>query len=300
MALKKVFGACTQVHGREPPPPGRGSGGADAWDLSRSVWPPQFGAIGHLAGLTPLFEWHVRTTTTTTTTTTSVAILAHVATTDQLNTLFVGCWNGSSPGVSGAVVEPQQMVSEGWNFVKQLAATVGLYAATLFCWTRPPRLLACLPLPLVALPSVGLALWVPVAFVFSMFRWVLRCCQPRCWLRLRCSWGWARWLLDWRLILRVWSFLRSMRLLGLLRRYLWFFFQIAATGGPAAFVPWVFVIAFAALSVVHAFKVFVRFAGRPGFTPFKDETHETTRVDMLQVTLSLSEKFLRSALLVTP
>ena len=64
-------------------------------------------------------------------------------------------------------------------------------------------------------------------------------------------------------------------------------FQIAATGGPAAFVPWVFVIAFAALSVVHAFKVFVRFAGRPGFTPFKDETHETTRVDMLQVTLSL-------------
>ena len=39
--------------------------------------------------------------------------------------------NGSSFGVSGAVVEPQQ-VSEGWNSMKQLAAILGLCAAIFF------------------------------------------------------------------------------------------------------------------------------------------------------------------------
>ena len=40
-----VFEACTQVHGRWPPSSGRGSGGADAWDLSRVVWLPRISCI---------------------------------------------------------------------------------------------------------------------------------------------------------------------------------------------------------------------------------------------------------------
>ena len=56
-----------------------------------------------------------------------------------------------------------------------------------------------------------------------------------------------------------------------------------ATAWPAALVgllPGVFVIAFAALSVVYAFRVFGRFAGRPGFAPLVDEAHETAQVDV--------------------
>ena len=79
--------------------------------------------------------------------------------------------NGSSPWVSGAVVEKQLIVVEGWNSVKQLAAILGLYAATFFL-TRPPRLPACLPrspcpLPLVALPFMDLAPWVSARQLFS-------------------------------------------------------------------------------------------------------------------------------------
>ena len=53
-------------------------------------------------------------------------------------------------------------------------------------------------------------------------------------------------------------------------------FDIAATAGPAALVPGVFVIAFAALSVVLAFRMRVSFAGRPGPAPFEDEVKVVT------------------------
>ena len=79
---------------------------------------------------------------------------------------------------------------EDWNPVKQLAAIWGLYDATFFLLDAAASP-ACLAL--VALPFMGLAPWVPVAVVFSMFRWALRCCQLRCWLRLRsCARGSAR------------------------------------------------------------------------------------------------------------
>ena len=38
--------------------------------------------------------------------------------------------NGSSSGVSRALVEPQLVLVEGWNSVKQVVAFLGLYAAT--------------------------------------------------------------------------------------------------------------------------------------------------------------------------
>ena len=101
------------------------------------------------------------------------------------------------PGaVSGAVAEPHQMLV-GWNSVKQLAAILGLYAATfvLDATASPACLFAAtaLPVALVTLPFLGLASWVPVAVVFSMFRWVQRCCQLRCWLRsCSCTRGFAQ------------------------------------------------------------------------------------------------------------
>ena len=75
------------------------------------------------------------------------------------------------PGsVSGAVVEPQQK-SEGWNSVKQLAATWGLYAATfvLDATASPACLFAATALlvALVALPFLGLAPWVPRGSCFQ-------------------------------------------------------------------------------------------------------------------------------------
>ena len=74
------------------------------------------------------------------------------------------------PGaVSGAVVESQQ-TSEGWNSEKQFAPIWGLYAA-IFVLDATASL-ACL-FAATALPVASP--WVPVAVVFSMFRWVQRC-----------------------------------------------------------------------------------------------------------------------------
>ena len=98
------------------------------------------------------------------------------------------------PGaVSGAVAEPHQMFV-GWNSVKQLAAILGLYVATFFlldataspaCLVAATRLARCL---WWLCPS-----WASAAVVFNTFRWALRCCQLRCWLRLRsCAWGSAQ------------------------------------------------------------------------------------------------------------
>ena len=89
------------------------------------------------------------------------------------------------PGATSGVRARQMSVD--WNSVKQLAAILGLYAATLFV--------------LDATAS-------PVAFgggaLHGPCRWVLRRCQLRCWLRLcPCSQGSARRPLVWRKILRV-------------------------------------------------------------------------------------------------
>ena len=80
--------------------------------------------------------------------------------------------NGSSFGVSGAVVEPQQMF-EGWNSVKQLAAIWGLCAATFFVLDATASL-ACLPRPPCPLPLVAFALYgpCPVGSSDSCFQYV--------------------------------------------------------------------------------------------------------------------------------
>ena len=61
-----------------------------------------------------------------------------------------------------------------------------------------------------------------------------------------------------------------MRLLRLLRPYPWFF-DYAATGGPAALVPWVFAIAFAALSVLFALRKRTSLSGRIQVVPLEDD-----------------------------
>ena len=106
-------------------------------------------------------------------------------------------------GCRSRVAEPHQM-SEGWNSVKQLAPTLGLNATTFFlldATASPACLIAATVLPVA---FGGLAPWVPVAVVFSMFRWVLRCCQLRCWRRLcSCTPGFAQLPLAWRKLWRV-------------------------------------------------------------------------------------------------
>ena len=78
------------------------------------------------------------------------------------------------PGsVSGAVVEPQQMF-EGWNSVKQLAAILGLYAATfvvLDATASPACLFAATALP-VAFGGVALYGPCPVGSSGSFFQYV--------------------------------------------------------------------------------------------------------------------------------
>ena len=75
--------------------------------------------------------------------------------------VFLSKFDEPEPGaVSGAVVEPQQM-SEDWNSVKQLAAILGLHAATFFlldatAW--PACLFAATALPVA---FGGLALYGP-------------------------------------------------------------------------------------------------------------------------------------------
>ena len=154
------------------------------------------------------------------------------------------------PGaVSGAVAEPHQM-SEVWNSVKQLAAILGLFAATFFLLDTTASL-ACL-IAATALPVAfgGLALHgpCPVGFSGSCFQYVPMgaAMLPAAMRLCSCTRGFVQRPLAWRKIWRVQSLLPSMRLLRLLRPYLWFF-DNAATAGPAALVPWFFAIAFAAL-----------------------------------------------------
>ena len=61
-----------------------------------------------------------------------------------------------------------------------------------------------------------------------------------------------------------------MRLLRLLRSYLWFF-DYVAIAVPAALVPWVFAIAFAALSVIFALRKQTSLSGRIQVGPFEDD-----------------------------
>ena len=78
------------------------------------------------------------------------------------------------PGaVSGAVAEPHQM-SVGWNSVKQLAAILGLYAATFFLFdatASPACLVAATALP-VAFGGFALHGPSPVGFCGSCFQHV--------------------------------------------------------------------------------------------------------------------------------
>ena len=82
--------------------------------------------------------------------------------------------NGSIIGVSGAVVEPQQMF-EVWNSVKQLAAILGLHAATFFvldATASPACLFAATALP-VAYGGYVLYGPCPVGSSGSCFQYVL-------------------------------------------------------------------------------------------------------------------------------
>ena len=70
--------------------------------------------------------------------------------------------------------------------------------------------------------------------------------------------------------LGVWSLLPSMRLLRVLRPYLCFLPMLRLLG-PAALVPWVFAIAFAALSVIFAFRKQTSLSGRIQAVPLDDD-----------------------------
>ena len=150
-----------------------------------------------------------------------------------------------------------------WNSVKQLAAIWGLYAATFVLDATAS--LACLfaatasPVAFGGLALLGPCPVVPVAVVISMFRWALRCCQLRCWLRLRsCAWGSARRPLVCRKILRVQSLLTLMRLLCLLRPHLWFLTMLRLLG----LLPWYLV--FLQLPSL-CFQLSLLFESKPAF-----------------------------------
>ena len=57
------------------------------------------------------------------------------------------------------------------------------------------------------------------------------------------------------------------------------FFDNAATAGPAALVPWVFAIAFAALSVIFAFRKRTSLSGRIQVVPLEDDQADDFEAD---------------------
>ena len=106
------------------------------------------------------------------------------------------------------------MVSEGWNFVKQLAAILGLYAASfvLLDATASPACLFAASVLSIAFGGFAFCGPCPVGSSDSCFKHVPMGAAMLRWLRLQlvCSWGPARWQLVARLVSRM----RSTALLG--------------------------------------------------------------------------------------
>ena len=163
------------------------------------------------------------------------------------------------PGaVFGAVAEPHQM-SVGWNSVKQLAAIWGLYAATFFLFdatTSPACLVAATAMP-VAFGGFALHGPSPVGFCGSCFQHVpigaamLSAAMLAAFMFLHTGFRSMTTGLE--------KDLKGLEpavfdAIATLAASLPVVFDYAAIAGPAALVPGVFAFAFAALSVVFAFR----------------------------------------------
>ena len=183
------------------------------------------------------------------------------------------------PGaVSGTVAEPHLM-SDGWNSVKQLAATLGLYAATFFLLDATASS-ACL-VAATALPVAfgGLALYgpCPVGSSGSCFQYVpmgaamLSAAMLAAFMFLHTGFRSMTTGLEKDLnCLEPAAFDAIASLAATLPLV----FDYAAVAGPAALVPWVFAIAFAALSVLFALQKRTSLSGRIQVVPLEDDQTE--------------------------
>ena len=175
------------------------------------------------------------------------------------------------PGaVSGAVAEPHQM-SVGWNSVKQLAAILGLCAATFFlldATASPACLVAATALP-VAFGGFAFHGHCPVGFCGSCFQHVpMGAAMLAAFMFLHTGFGSMTTGLD-----KDFEGLEPAPFdaIASLAATLPLDLDTAATAGPAALVPWVFAIAFAALSVIFAFRKRISLSGRPEVVPLEDD-----------------------------
>ena len=175
------------------------------------------------------------------------------------------------PGaVSGAVAEPHKMFV-GWNFVKQLAAILGLYAATFFLLDANASL-ACL-VAATAFPVAfgGFALHgpSPVCFCGSCFQHVpMGAAMLAAIMFLHTGFRSMTTGLE--------KYLKGLEpaafdAIASLAATLPLVFDYAAIDGPAALVPWVFAFVFAALSVLFALRKRTSLSGRNQVVPMEDD-----------------------------
>ena len=180
------------------------------------------------------------------------------------------------PGaVSGAVAEPHQMFV-GWNSVKQLAAFLGLYAATFFlldATASPACLVAATALP-VAFGGFALHGPSPVGFCGSCFQLVpmgaaMLSAAMLAAIAFLCM-GFSSMTTGLEKDLKGLEPAASDAI-ATLAATLPLVFDYAAIAGPAALVPGVFAFAFAALSAIFALRKRTSPSGSSQVVPLEDD-----------------------------